>query len=139
MPLAVFRAPQNVETPHVGDAEDDTVTETSSFPAGAILDNWSQQEWDNGVQIDRMEELDSLAVRTQNSIYEITILSGHSGEVLIRGGQFFPEFTPARLSGSTLGGSFLKMRGIYVGLRMEINFDGQRIVTSPVESIGVVL
>jgi hypothetical protein len=115
------------------------MAETSSFPAGAILDNWSQQEWDNGVQIDQMKELDSLAVRTRNTVYEITILSGHSGEVLIRGGQLFPEFTPARLTGSTLGGCFLKMRGIYVGLRMEINFDGQRIVTSPVESIGIVL
>ena len=90
------------------------MAETFSFPAAAILDNWSQQKWDNGVQIDQMEEQDSLVVRTKNTIYEITILSGHSGEVLIRGGQRFPEFTPARLSGSTLGGCILKMRGIYV-------------------------
>jgi hypothetical protein len=123
----------------VEDGKEGTVAETFSYPAGAILDNWSQQEWNNGVQIDQMEELESLAIRTQNSIYEITILSGRSGEVLVRGGQFFSEFTPARLSGSTLGGSFLKMRGIYVGLRMEINVNGQRIVTSPVESIGVVV
>ena len=115
------------------------MAKTCSLPAGAILDTWSQQEWDNGVQIDQMEELEQLAVRTQNSIYEITILSGRTGEVLVRGGQFFPEFTPARLSGSTLGGSFLKMRGIYVGLRMEINFNGQRIITTPVQSIGIVL
>jgi len=114
------------------------MAETFSFPAAAILDNRSQQKWDNGVQIDQMEELDSLVVRTRNTIYEITILSGHSGEVLIRGGQRFPEFTSARLSGSTMGGCFLKMRGIYVSLRMEINFGGQRIVTSRVESIGIV-
>jgi hypothetical protein len=31
------------------------------------------------------------------------------------------------------------MRGIYVGFRMEINANGQRIVTTPVESIGVVV
>jgi hypothetical protein len=115
-----------------------TVATTSSVPAGAILDNWSGQEWDNGVQIDQMEELESLAVRTKNSLYEIVVLSGHSGEVLIRGGQFFPTLTPAHLAGSTLGGSFLKMRGIYVGLRMEINVDGERFVTTPVESIGMV-
>jgi hypothetical protein len=114
-------------------------SDTTHVPAGAILDRWSQNEWDNGVQIDQMEELESLAVRTRNSIYEITILSGRSGEVMVRGGQFFPQFTPARLCGATLGGSFLKMRGIYVGFRIEFNVDGQRIITSPVEAVGVVL
>ena len=57
-----------------------------------------------------------------------------------RGGQFFPELTPARLTGVTLGGSFCKMRRIYVGFRIErINANGQRIITTPVESIGIVL
>jgi hypothetical protein len=112
---------------------------TAHVPAGAILDRWSEKEWDNGVQIDQMEELESLAVRTRNNIYEITILSGRSGEVMVRGGQFFPKFTPAKLCGATLGGSFLKMRGIYVGFRIEFNLDGQRIITSPVEAVGVVI
>jgi hypothetical protein len=31
------------------------------------------------------------------------------------------------------------MRGIYVDFRMEINANGQRFVTTPVESIGIVL
>lgn len=112
---------------------------TTNVPAGAILDRWSEKEWDNGVQIDQMEELDSLAVRTRNNIYEITILSGRTGEVMVRGGQFFPKFTPAKLCGATLGGSFLKMRGIYVGFRIEFNLDGQRIITSPVEAVGLVV
>jgi hypothetical protein len=54
-----------------------------------------------------------------------------------RGGQFFPELTLARLTGATLGGSFCKMRGIYVGFWMEINANGQRFVMTPVESIGI--
>jgi hypothetical protein len=45
-----------------------------------------------------------------------------------RGGQFFLELTPAPLTGATLGGSFCKMRGIYVGFGMEINANGQRFV-----------
>jgi serine/threonine protein kinase len=32
----------------------------------------------------------------------------------VRGGQFFPTYTPARLAGSSLGGSFLKQHGIYL-------------------------
>ena len=57
----------------------------------------------------------------------------------LRGGQFFPELTPAQLAGATLGGSFCKMRGIYAGFRMEINANGQRTVTTPVESIGILV
>jgi hypothetical protein len=113
------------------------VQERDSIPAGAVLDNWSEDPWTNGVQIDRMEDMEKLVVRTWNSLYEITIIEGRSGEVLVRGGQFFPELTPARLTGATLGGSFCKMRGIYTGFRMEFNANGERTVTSPVESIGV--
>jgi hypothetical protein len=60
-----------------------------------------------------------------------------SGEILLRGGQLFPELTPARLTGVTLGGSFCKLGGIYVGFQMEISAHGQRLVTTPVESIGI--
>lgn len=113
--------------------------EQDTVPVGAILDTWSNDPWTNGVQIDDREDMEKLAIRTWNSEYEITIIEGRSGEILLRGGQFFPELTPARLTGATLGGSFCKMRGIYVGFRMEINANGQRFVTTPVESIGVVV
>jgi hypothetical protein len=113
--------------------------EQDSIPVGAILDTWSNDPCTNGVQIDHREDMGKLAIRTWNSLYEITVIEGRSGEVLVRGGQFFPELTLARLTGATLGGSFCKMRGIYVGFRMEINANGQRFVTSPLESIGIVL
>ena len=70
-------------------------------------------------------------------LYEITIIGGQEGEILVRGGRFFTELTPANLAGATLGGSFCKMRGIYVGFRMEFTACGKRIITSPVESIAV--
>jgi len=132
-----------------------------TIPKGAILDAWSDSEWNDGVQIDQMEELTTLAVQTSNSLYEITVLNGHTGEVLVRGGEFFPVRTPVRLEGSTCGGSILKRRGIYVGSRMEIvpqpvklvsrvEYDpttGQKeillghkvIKTSPIHSIGIVV
>src|SRR5579863_6343586 len=111
--------------------------EQEPIPAGAILDTWSNDPWANGLQIDDREDMEKLAIRTWNSEYEIIIIDGRSGEILVRGGQFFPELTPARLAGATLGGSFCKMRGIYAGFRMEINANGHRTVTTPVESIGV--
>jgi hypothetical protein len=113
--------------------------EQNSVPASAILSNWCEDPWTNGVQVDLREDMEKLAVRTVNTLYEITIIEGRTGEILIRGGRFFPELTPARLTGATMGGSFCKMRGIYVGFRMELNVRGQRFVTTPVESIGIVL
>jgi hypothetical protein len=116
---------------------EEPMPERNSIPAAAVLDNWSHDPWANGVQVDRMGDMERLEVRTRNSLYEITIIDGPSGEILVRGGSLFPELTPAQLAGATLGGCFCKLRGIYAGFRMEINANGQRTVTSPVESIAI--
>jgi hypothetical protein len=39
------------------ETEDSTEATTSSVPAGAILDNWSNALWTNGVQIEQMEDM----------------------------------------------------------------------------------
>lgn len=92
---------------------------TISVPRGAVLSNWSDADWHDGVQIDRLPELTTLAVRTANSLYEITVLNGPAGDVLVRGGRFFPERTPAKLNGSSFGGTILKWRGICPGMKLE--------------------
>ena len=76
-------------------------------------------------------------VRTYQQAYEMFIRSGATGDVLVRGGRFFQEFTEAKLTGSSLGGGFLKQFGIYVGLRLEFNVDGETLVTAPIFSISV--
>ena len=86
---------------------------------------------------DTREDLDRILVRTRNSVYELIVQCGSRGEVLVRGGAFFLEFTDVHLAGSSFGGSFLKRLGIYVGLRMELFHDGRTIVTSPVKAISV--
>ena len=113
----------------------DQPTTTCSYPAAADLDVWSKHEWRNGVQIETLPDLETLAVRTRNSLYEITVLSARTAEVLVRGGVFFPTHTPVCLAGSSLGGSFLKQHGIYVGFRMELHHDNQSIITTEVQSI----
>jgi hypothetical protein len=106
-------------------------------PKAAMLDDWAQDAWNNGIQIDRMEDMQKVAVQTAHNLYEIVVINGHEGDVLVRGGRFFPELTQANLAGATLGGSFCKMRGIYVGFRMEFTVRGKRIISSPVETITV--
>jgi hypothetical protein len=105
--------------------------------ASAILDRWSSHDWTEGVQLEAMQDMETLTVLTENSTYEITVISGRTGEILIRGGRFFPEFTPARLAGSSLGGSFLKLRGLYVGFSLEVHFDKRLIITSRVRKITI--
>ncbi|PYR04175.1 MAG: hypothetical protein DMG00_24390 [Acidobacteria bacterium] len=87
--------------------------------------------------IAQLSALDRVFVRTRNSLYEIIVSSPASGDVLVRGGEFFPEFTSARVAGATLGGSFLKLRSIHVGFRLELSLGQSFVLTSPVERIDV--
>ena len=59
------------------------------------------------------------------------ILKPHACEVLVQGGKFFPKHTRACLSGSTFGGSRLKMGWVGLGLHVEFH-DG----VEPDESTG---
>ena len=104
-------------------------------PTGSSLDAWAAHDWRLGVQLESVNALEAFVVRTANSTYEITVLSPPTGEILVRGGAFFPVVTRARLAGASLGGSFLKRHGIYVGFRLEFVSDQTPIVTTPVQTI----
>lgn len=71
-------------------------------------------------------------------MYEITVMNPARGEVLVRGGSFFPVYTRVRLAGASLAGSFLKMLGIYVGFSMELHTDEGAIVTTRVRQIALI-
>ena len=104
---------------------------------GALLDTWSGHHWQDGIQLETLQDLSQLAVQTENNLYEITVISAHSGEVLVRGGKYFAEYTPARVAGSSLGGSFLKVRGIYTGFNIELFTGGRTIITRRVRTISL--
>jgi hypothetical protein len=107
---------------------------TSTRPA-ATLDGFAKAtDAVQGVYLRDLEPLTRLVVRTCNSEYQFLVSAG--GEVLVEGGRFFDHPTPAVLEGASLGGSFLKVGWIGVGLRMEIRDASRRIVTSPVRQIA---
>ena len=91
----------------------------------------------DGIGLVDVDAFTSLVVRTRNSVYRITILTPHRHEVLVQGGAFFPKCTRARLDGSSLGGSCLKLGWIGVGLHLEFHAGDQWIITSHVRSIAV--
>ena len=103
-----------------------------------VSENCAKREWTDGVRIDELKELDTLVVKTAHHTYEITIVNPSIAEVLIRGGTLFAKRTLARVVGASMGGSSsLKIRGIYVGLKIELQIGKTRIVTSRVRQISM--
>lgn len=111
--------------------------DTTRYAAAGILDSWVSHDWDNGIQLASLQDLTEIFVQTENTLYELTVIDSMTREVVIRGGRFFTQKTQARLAGSSLRGSFLKVGGIYVGFSMEILVSGTSVVTSPVKSIRI--
>ena len=112
--------------------------ERRALRASAGLESWVEQPWSDGVQVDTLRDLDVLRVRTMNTLYEITLVCARTGEAIVRGGRFFPEPTRAVILGSSLGGAFLKLRGIYCGFSLEVHALGIRVITSCVQSVHFV-
>ena len=108
---------------------------TLAVPASGVLSAWTAHDWRNGIHVADLVALETLVVTTENSVYEVVLIAADSARVLVRGGAFFPVFTPARLAGSSLGGAFLKLHSVHVGFRLEFSTASGFIVTSPVRSV----
>jgi hypothetical protein len=107
-----------------------------TVPRSGVLDTWATHAWADGCQLDSGSDLRALRVVTMNNVYELIVTCAATGDVRVRGGTFFPDWREARVAGSSLGGSFLKLRGIYPGFCLELYAAGVRIVTSPVRSVA---
>jgi hypothetical protein len=115
-------------------------TTVSMSPApvlAATLDAWTTHDWSHGVLLPHLAPHDRLIVRTRNSTYEMIVMVPHTASVMIRGGTFFPTFTAACVAGSSMGGGFLKLRGVYTGFQMELVTDDLPIITTRVRSVSV--
>jgi hypothetical protein len=106
----------------------------TAVPRAATLDGFAAETAGPGIALQALAPLTALYVQTRNTRYHIIVRRGD--EIVIQGGSFFPDPTPARLDGASLGSSLLKLGWIGVGLRMEICAGGQRIVTTAVRSIA---
>jgi len=90
-----------------------------------------------GIDVRSVRPGTELVVDTRASRYRLVIIDGDGSNALVQGGRYFRRETKARIDGSTLGGSLLKMGWIAVGLCVEISVRGQRIITSRIRSIRV--
>ena len=86
-----------------------------------------------GVHLRQLTPFTTLLVQTTNSLYRIVVTDGD--RVYVQGGEFFPNPVSAYIDGSRVGLGALKLGWIAVGLAMEIQAEGRRVVTSPVRAI----
>jgi hypothetical protein len=108
-------------------------------PRRCTLDGFAEEATrQGGLDLAELPALTRLHVRTQNTVYQVILLSPGESRVLIQGGRFFAEPTESYLCGSSYGGNLLKVAWVGLGMRVEVMRDGRRIVTSTVQSVQVV-
>lgn len=116
----------------------DGPAELSAVPNAATLSAWSGYDWCDEVSLNQLSAFDRIVLTTRNHSYEVVVTSPDTGDVLVRGGTFFPHFMAARLTGSTLGGSVIKVRSVNVGFRVELAIEGYApVVTTRVRTLAV--
>ena len=59
----------------------------------------------HGVHLRDLAPMTTLHVHTRNSLYRIIVSAGDA--VLVEGGEFFPNLTPAHFSGASVGAHFI--------------------------------
>lgn len=106
-----------------------------TIPRYCSLDGFAELSSAEGIALRLLSPFDTIRLKTLNSEYYIFLLDPETGKALVQGGRFFAEPIEATVSGSTFGGCMLKMGWLGVGLRVEICYNGQRIVTSPVQTM----
>jgi hypothetical protein len=87
------------------------------------------------IHIDSCGPREAFVVRTRSSIYELIVLRGAQGLILVRGGRHFPKFRRALFLGSTADGDLVTPRTIEIGFRMKCLSGNRSFVTSVVQSI----
>ena len=121
-------------------AVNNAVGGTGDGPGGPTLSDWSGYDWCDEVSLNQLSAFDRIVITTRNHTYELIVTSPDTGDVMVRGGTIFPQFTAARLSGSTLGGGVVKVRTVTVGFRVQFTIDALAppIITTPVQTLALV-
>jgi len=111
--------------------------EAASLAVALPFEDLAAVPRDDSIQLDSCPQFQWILMRTRRSVYDLIVLSGKAGEVMIRGGSFFPEFQLATIVGSTLGGSAVKLGSICAGCHLELHVDGKSFVTSRIETVSL--
>jgi hypothetical protein len=87
------------------------------------------------IHIDSCAARETLVVTTRSSVYELVVLRGAQGLVVVRGGGYFPKFRRALFLGSLANDGSVAPGTIDVGLRMRFVSGNRSFLSSPVQSV----
>jgi len=89
------------------------------------------------IHVDSCEAQETVVVTTRStSVYELVFVRVDRGDVLVRGGRYFTEFSPVLFLGSVADDGSLNRDAIDIGGRLKFVFGEQFVITSPVESLS---
>jgi len=88
------------------------------------------------INVDSCAAQETILITTRSSVYELVVLRGDLGDVLVRGGRHFTELTRASFLGSIADDGSVNPHTIDIGLRMMFVVGERFVVTSPVESVS---
>lgn len=103
-----------------------------------IIKRIEEQKKIGGVQLDEMDVGTTIHAQTANTLYEIKVVG--KDKFRVKGGRYFPEPKEVAISGSTWGGSMLKVKWLGIGMHIELPHPTKSmsiITTSPVSSLKV--
>ena len=78
---------------------------------------------------------ETIVASTEGSVYELIVLRGRRGKVLVRGGQHFATFCPVLFVGSMRPDGATERQTIEIGARMTFRHEDTVIVTSVIRSL----
>lgn len=104
------------------------------------LDIENSKALEYGISIHKLKAGTTVFAVTKNSVYKIIKSSKDQYEVTIQGGKHFLEPVYANFSGSTFGGSIMKIGWIGYGMYMEFYVPShkKKYRTTPVEAARIV-
>ena len=79
---------------------------------------------------------ETIVVTTRASVYELIVLRGDEGDVLVCGSSHFTEFRRVLFVGSTADGGSLHPRTIDIGLRLHFIRGDRLVTTSAAQSLS---
>jgi hypothetical protein len=88
------------------------------------------------IHIDSCPERETIVVTTRSSVYELLVLHGDRGDVLVRGGTHFRVFQRVLFLGSAADRGAFKPQTVDIGLRMAFSVGDRFIITSEVQSVS---
>jgi hypothetical protein len=131
--MANFPTVSNDQTEGVADSIDGGRSVSATF---AAADDQTERASEDTIRLDSCWQFETLVVRTRRSMYELIVLQGATGDVLVRGGRSFREFRRAVLAGSRASSSALKVNAIEVGSRMDFHVGHTIVITSRVTAVS---